>query len=185
MSFRMGIGPLAACSALLALAPGVFAQSKVAVIDLQEALYETAEMKQANADESAKYRQRGDDLEKLRAQGAAAEKKLQDGQDTLSDDAQTELQAQIAKLQREVQRQTEDIQADEQKDRDEIIGKAQDRMLAVVKKYAEDHSYDVVIDIHALPYFKPAVDITKDATAAYDQANPVKPAAAADKPAGK
>ena len=41
MSLRMGIGPLMVCSALLA-APGLFAQTKVAVINLQQAVFETA-----------------------------------------------------------------------------------------------------------------------------------------------
>jgi hypothetical protein len=40
------------------------------------------------------------------------------------------------------------------------------------------------VEASGLLYFKPATDITKDATAAYDQAYPPAPAAAA-KPAGK
>ena len=186
MSLRMGIRPIMVCSALLALAPGAFAQSKVAVIDLQQALFDTAEIKQTNVEMTAKYKGRDDALEALKAQGAVAQKKLQDGQDTLTDEQQAALQAQIAKLQREVTRQNEDLQADVQKDREEILGNAQARMLAAVKKLAEERGYDMVTDIHALVYFKPTTDITKDATAAYDQAYPVgaKPAAPA-KPAAK
>ncbi len=185
MSLRMGIGPFAVCLTLLALVPSAFAQSKVAVINVQEALYETAEMKQTNTEMTAKYKQRDDQIEALKVQGAQAQKKLDDGQDTLSDDQQATLQAQIARLQREVQRQTEDLQADVQKDRDEIIGKAQERMLAIIKKIADERSYDVVMDVNTLPYFKPANDITKDATAAYDQAYPVaaKPTDPAKPPA--
>ena len=182
MSFRMGIGPLA-CSALLAIVPGAFAQSKVAVIDVQQALYDTAEIKQANTALSAKYKQRDDQLEALKAQGVAAQKKLDDGQNTLTDAQQAELEAQIAKLQRDVQRQTEDLQADVQKDQDDVLVNAQARMLAVVKKMAEEKGYDMVIDSHALPYFKPATDITKEASAAYDLTYPAKAAPAA-KPAG-
>jgi outer membrane protein len=174
------------CSALLAIAPGAFAQTKVAVIDLQQAVFESAEIKQANAEMTAKYKARDDALEAVKAQGAVAQKKLADGQDTLSDEQQAALQAQVAKLQRDVTRQNEDLQAEVQRDRDEILGKTQDRMLAVVRKIAEERGYDVVTDIHALVYFKPATDITKDATAAYDLAYPVaaQPAAPA-KPAGK
>jgi outer membrane protein len=186
MFLRMGIRPLMVCSALLALAPGVFAQSKVAVVDLQQALFDTAEIQKTNVDMTAKYKGRDDALEALKAQGAVAQKKLQDGQDTLTDAQQADLQAQIAKLQREVTRQNEDLQADVQRDREEILGKAQDRMLAVVKKLSEERGYDIVTDVHALVYFKPAADITKDATAAYDQAYPVagKPVAPT-KPAAK
>ena len=179
MSLRMGFGPLAVCCAFLALVPSAFAQSKIAVVDVQQALFDTAEIQAANAEMSVKYKQRDDQLEALKVQGQKAQKKLDDGQDTLSDAEQADLQAQISKLQREVQRQTEDLQADVQRDQNEILGKAQERMLGVVKKIAEERGYDVVMDIHALPYFKPTTNVTKDATAAYDQAYPVKP------PAGK
>jgi outer membrane protein len=33
---------------------------------------------------------------------------------------------------------------------------------------------DVIIDVSNTVYFKPALDITKDATAAYDKAHPAK-----------
>jgi outer membrane protein len=180
----MGIGPIAVCSAFLALAPGAFAQAKVAVIDLQLAILNTAEIKQANMEMTAKYKVRDDALEALTAQGIAAQKKLQDGVDTLSDDAQAALEAQIAKLQRDATRQKEDIENDVQRDRDEILGKAQERMLAVVKKIGDERGYDTVTDVHALVYYKPATDITNDATAAYDLAYPVKSTDPA-KPAAK
>jgi outer membrane protein len=181
----MGIRPLLVCSAVLAVATGAFAQ-KVAIINLQQAVFETAEIKQANVEMTAKYKARDDELEQLKAQGAAAQKKLQDGQDTLSDEQQAALEAQVAKLQRDVTRKNEDLQADVQRDREDILSKAQERMLAVIKKLAEEKGYDEVAEASALLYFKPALDITKDATAAYDQAYPLaaKPAAPA-KPAGK
>ena len=185
MSLRMGIGLVLACSTLLALAPAAGAQTKAAVINMQGAIVATAEIQQANVAMTAKYKGRDDALEALKAQGAALEKKLADGQDTLSDEQQADLQSQITKLQREVTRQNEDLQADVQRDQDEILGGAQDRMAAVVKKLSEERGYDVVTDVHALVYYKPGTDITKDATAAYDLAYPVAKAAGAAKPAGK
>jgi outer membrane protein len=186
MSLRMGIRPLLVCSALLALAPGAFAQSKVAVIDMQQAVFATAEIQQANVVMTAKYKPRSDALDALTAQGVQAQKKLQDGADTLSDEQSAALEAQVARLQRDATRQKEDLEADVQRDRDDILSKASERMGAVVKKLAEDRGYDVVTDVHSLVYFKPAADITKDATAAYDLAYPLaaKPGDPA-KPAGK
>jgi outer membrane protein len=182
----MGIRPIAVCSALLAAASGAFGQSKVAVVNLQQAVFETAEIKQANVDLSAKYRARDNELEALRAQGVAVTKKLQAGQDTLTDDQQAALDAQVTKLQRDVQRKNEDLQADLQRDRDEVLSKASERMVAIVKKIAEERGFDVIAEAAALLYYKPATDLTKDATAAYDLAYPLaaKPAAAA-KAAGK
>jgi outer membrane protein len=50
-----------------------------------------------------------------------------------------------------------------------------------VKKIAEEKAYDLVVDISTgtAVYFKPAMEITNDAIAAYDKAYPVAAAAAA------
>ena len=61
------------------------------------------------------------------------------------------------------------------------------------KELAEEKGFDLVLDSSTTLYFKPAMDITADATAAYDKASggsrrgepppaPAKPAAAAPKP---
>jgi len=69
--------------------------------------------------------------------------------------------------------------SDEEGAKNTVIG------LNRVKKIAEDKGYDVVMEIHTLPYFKPTEDITKDAAAAYDAAYPVaKPAAPAPEKTG-
>ena len=47
-------------------------------------------------------------------------------------------------------------------------------MTAVVKKLAEEKGLDLVIDASTALYFKDAMDITKDAIAAYDKAYPAK-----------
>jgi outer membrane protein len=55
-------------------------------------------------------------------------------------------------------------------------------MKEIVKKLAEEKGVDLVMDTQVALYFKPAMDITADATAAYNKAYPVAGAAA---PAGK
>jgi outer membrane protein len=47
-------------------------------------------------------------------------------------------------------------------------------MTDVVKKLAEARGIDIVMDITNTLYFKPALDVTADATAAYDKAYPAK-----------
>ena len=44
----------------------------------------------------------------------------------------------------------------------------------VVKKLAEEKGYDLVVDVSNTIYFKPALEITTDALAAYNKAYPVK-----------
>ena len=47
-------------------------------------------------------------------------------------------------------------------------------MQEIVKKLAEEKGYDVVIEANSAIYFKTALDITADATAAHDKAAPAK-----------
>ena len=60
------------------------------------------------------------------------------------------------------------------RERKEILGRSGQRMQDVVKKMAEERGFDVVIDVSNTIYYKPALEITKEATAAYDKAYPAK-----------
>ena len=77
----------------------------------------------------------------------------------------------------ELTRINEDLQADAERMRNEILSRSTDKMQAVVKKLAEEKGYDLVVDTQVALYFKPAMDITGEATAAYDKTYPVAPAA--------
>ena len=172
MSLRMGLGPVAACAAFLALAPLSFAQPKVAVISLQKAVFDTADIKKANAEMEARYKPRADSLRQTQEQLAQISQRLQGGSQ-LTPQAESELRAQGTRLQKEAQRMQDDLQADVQADRQEILTKASQRMTDVVKKLAEEKGIDLVVEEQSIIYFKPVLDITADATAAYDKAHPV------------
>jgi len=187
MSLRMGLGPFMACSALFAISQIASAQTKVAVVNLQQAVFESAEIKKADAEMQAKYRPRQQEIDKLNADISSIAQKLQAGQGKLSEQAAADLQAQYQKLQRDVQRRNEDLQADVERERNDILSKTSQKMGDVVKKIAEEKTFDLVVDTSTTLYFKPAMDLTKDVIAAYDKAYPaVVPApAATPKPAGK
>ena len=174
MSLRMGLGPLAACAALFALAPLSFAQPKIATVNLQKAVFATADIQKASAEMEARYKPRADKLRQTQEQMAQISQRLEQGGGQLTPQAENELRAQGTRLQKEAQRMQEDLQADVQADRQEILSKASQRMTDVVKKLAEDKGLDLVIEEQSiLYYFKPAMDLTADATAAYDKAHPV------------
>ncbi|HEY1217984.1 MAG: OmpH family outer membrane protein [Bryobacteraceae bacterium] len=173
MSLRMGLGPVAACTALLTLAPLSFAQPKIATISVQKAVFDTAEIKKASAEMEARYKPRADRLRQTQDQIAQISQRLEQGSGQLTSQAESELRAQGTRLQKEAQRTQDDLQADVQADRQDILTKANTRMGEVVKKLAEERGIDLVIEEQATAYFKPTMDITADATAAYDKAHPV------------
>ena len=75
---------------------------------------------------------------------------------------------------REVKRLGEDLQADVDRERNEILQRAGLRMTELVKKLADEKGLDIVIDSTNTVSFKPAFEVTADATAAYDKAYPLK-----------
>jgi outer membrane protein len=157
---------LSACTA--------FAQVKVAVMNSQTVLIETAEMKKAQADLEAKYKPRQEQMTRLQKELQTIQQQLDTLGDKLTPQAQADLSAQGQRKQRDLQRLTEDLNADVARERNDILTKSNDRLEQVVTKLAEEKGLDIVIDVSNTVYFKPALDITKEATAAYDKAYPVK-----------
>lgn len=161
-----------ALGAVLSLA--AFAQSKVAIINTQKALLETAEIKKAQADLENKYKPRTDALRKADTELQDIQQRLNAGAGKLAPQVEADLQAQGARKQRDIQRMQEDLQADVERDRQDILSKAGQRMQEVIKKLSEEKGYDVVVDVTNTVFFKPSLEVSSEATAAYDKAHPVK-----------
>ena len=178
MSFRMPIGPMMACSALLVVAQGGFAQTKVAVVNMQAAVLGTAEIKKADAQMQATFKPRSDEIQNLQKEIDALSAQLQSGK--LNDQQVNDVTALGKRRQTELQRRQDDFNTDVQAFREEVLQKGAGKMQAVVKKLAEEKGYDLVVEASTAIFFKGALDITNDSIAAYDKANPVAAA-----PAGK
>lgn len=164
-------------SAFVALVlPGARAQApqpaKLAIINAQKAVADTAEIKKAQATLEAKYKPRQQAIQNLQAQLETISKQL--AAPNLQPDREAQLRADGTQKQKELQRLSDDLNADVNYERQDILTRAGRQMTDVVKKIAEDRGFDVVIDITNTIYYKPALDITAEATAAYDKAYPVK-----------
>lgn len=173
--FRSSIGSLVAvCAAGLVSASIASAQVKVGVINLQRAITETAEIKKAQNEMQAKYKPRQDALEAVQRELNDIQTQLQSSQGKLSAAGEADLQARGQRKQREAQRLNEDLQADVDRERQDILQRAGTRMTEVVKKLADEKGLDMVVDISTTVFFKPALEITNEAIAAYDKAYPLK-----------
>jgi outer membrane protein len=171
MSFRK-FSPLVAVSALLVVGQVAQAQTKVAVISLQKALFDTAEIKKARDEMNASLEPRQKQAEQLNTQLAQINQRLQTDT-SLTQQAGFDLQAEGKRKQTELTRLQEDLQADAQTMQNSVLAKSTDRMQAVVKKLADEKGLDLVVDTQVTLYFKPVMDLTGEATAAYDKAYPV------------
>jgi outer membrane protein len=159
-------------AASMITAGAVSAQAKVGIINIQKAILDTAEIKKAQAALEAKYKPRQAELEGLQKELSDIQAQLESGKVTQA--AAQELQQRGQRRQREAQRKAEDLQGDVDRERNEILQGAGQRMTEVIRKIAEEKALDVVVDVNNTLYFKPALELTSEATAAYDKAHPAK-----------
>src|SRR5947209_20207532 len=114
MSVPVGLRPLLVCSALILSSQLASAQVKVAVINLQRAVFDSAEIKKADAQMQSTFKPRQDKIDQLQKEIAALAQQLQGGAGKLSPQAEADLQGQGQRKQRDLQRLTDDLQADAQ-----------------------------------------------------------------------
>jgi outer membrane protein len=168
MAIRAGL----LCLVLAPLATVASAQLKVAVVNVQKAMLDSDELKKESTVIEAKYKPRQDELQKLQSDLQSIQQQLQSNK--LTQQASADLQLQGQRKQRDAQRLSDDLQAEFDRDRQDVLGKAAQKMQDVVKKLAEDKGLDVVMDVSQTLYVKPTLDITAEALAAYNKAYPAK-----------
>ncbi len=183
MVLRMGLRLAVAALAVLPLVKFASAQTvaapsppptKLAVVNLQQAVLGTAEIKKANTEMQAKYKPRTDQLEQLQKDLAGISQQLQNNSGKLTPQAEADLQADGQRKQRDAQRLQEDLQNDVDAERNQILTNATKKMQEVVKKIADEKGYDLVIDVTTAVFYRGTLDITSDAIAAYDKTYPPK-----------
>lgn len=146
--------------------------AKVAIINAAKAVSDTAEIQKAQTALEAKYRPRQQAIDDLQKTLQAIQQQAQTP--NLPPGKEADLQAQFTQKQKQLQRLSEDLQSDVNAERQDVLGRAGRQMADVVKKIAEEKGLDVVVDVNNTIYFKPALEITAEATAAYNKAYPAK-----------
>ena len=163
--------PVVAAAVLLAgFAPELAAQAKLGVVDFEQALLSTADMKKQAATLEAKFKPRQDELDRLGQELQEIQTKLQSATDA---EASRRLQLDGERKQRDAQRLSEDLQAEVDFERQNILSKGAERLRAVVDTLRTEKGLDIVVDISTALSFSPTLDLTAAATTAYDAANPV------------
>jgi Skp family chaperone for outer membrane proteins len=188
LSFLVGI------VALRAQSPAAASGGKVAVINMQAAIANTAEGKKALGDLQKKFTPRRQDLEHQQQEIAALQDQLQRQATTLSDDEQRRLTRELDDKQRIFKRAQEDFQAEGQQEQADIGQRIGQKMVKLLDDYAQKNGFDIVMDAtpQTLPiyYIAPQLDLTETMIKLYDAANPVAAEAAPaakppEKPAAK
>ncbi len=165
------------------------AAGKVAVINIQSAITGTAEGKQAAAELQSQFSPRQNELDGLRKKIDDLQNRLRNCATTCSDEEKARLQREGETDTRVYQRKQQEIQDDANDAQRDVVDRIGRKMLEVIDKYSRENGYSVVFDMSAqntpVVYAAQQNDITQDIVRLYDQAYPVKGAAAAPRPAPK
>jgi len=152
------------------------------VLSVRQAIASTAEGKQASAELQSQFSARQNELDGLNKQINDLRQRLQAGQNTLSQEQQALMTRQGEALAKQLQRKQEDFQEDVNSAQQEVIDKIGRKMMDVLDRYARENGYSAVFDTSAqtspILYASNKVDLTQEIIKLYDQAYPVKAAAA-------
>jgi outer membrane protein len=188
-SIASGMAAIAQAAAAPAASPAASAgpvPTKIGVVNIQQAIGESAEGKKEIDVLQQKFNPKQVELKGLNDELENLKKQYQAQADKLSDDEKSSKAKTIDSKQKALQRNYEDAQAEFQQSEQEVINRIGAKMLAVLEKYANTNGYAVVLDV-SNPQTSPVLwatqgtVITKELVDAYDAANPA--GAPAAKPA--
>lgn len=187
------LAPIRGLRAQAAAGSAAGAPTKIAVMNVRNAIVATAEGKQAQAQLQSQFAPKQNELQGLQKQIEDLQRKMSDGARTLSDDEKVKMQREGDLLTRRLQRGNDDLNEELNAAQSEVVDTIGRKMIEVLDRYSRENGYTVVLDTSAqgspVVYGSSQSDITQEIVRLYDQAYPVKggaPAAsspAAPKPA--
>ena len=170
----------------LGLASAGQAQTKFATVNINGALIGTREGQKAVAELNAKQASKSKEFERKQNEILTLQDQLNKGANTLNEAAKNALNASIAAKKKTFQREMEDAQADFQTDEQKILQQLGEKILAVVRRYAQDNGYTMVLEAstnsNVVLYASANIDITKDIIELYDKGAASPPPASAQPP---
>jgi outer membrane protein len=177
--FVLSITCLLASVALQAQsAPAGAANGKIGVLNIQQAIVTSGEGKQAAADLQAQFLPRQQEIESLNKQVGDLQQRL-NSDATLSDADRSRLNTQGTRLSQRLDRKNNEYQEDLREAQTEIMNRLGRKLMDVVNRYAQEHSYSVILDSSGtnsslLLFAAKNIDVTQDVIRLYDEANPAK-----------
>lgn len=171
--------------------------NKIAIINIQQAIAQCEEGRQAATQLQSKFGPKREELEKQQREINDLQNQLKNQERTLSDDARNRLLRSIDDKTRVFNRSNEDATNEYQQAEQDAINEIGRKMLAVIDEHARGNNYTLVLDVSSpqtpVLYADATLDITQRVIEQYNSKNkvtsaqpapaPAAPAAAAPAPA--
>ncbi len=157
--------------------------SKIAIINMQDAVMRTQEGQKLARELQEKYGPTQQRLETQQQEIVNLRDQLSRGANTMSDEVRRKLTREIQTKERSMQRDVEDARQEFNDTQQKAAGAMFQKMVAVIDKHAKTNGFSIVFDISApqspVLFALNEILITNDVIALYDQENPVAAAPAA------
>ncbi len=161
------------CALALGLSTFGYAQQlKIGVIHIQGAIGSTKDGQKAAADLDTKAGPKRKELEGKQNEINSLKDQLQKGANTLSDAAKNDLYRTIDQKTKALNRDMQDAQDEFQGEQDKILQGLEQKIMAVINKYALDKGFTIILDVsNPLPvlWASNTIDVTKDIIEQYDK----------------
>ncbi len=161
---------------LMSAAPVSGQVSKIAVVDFERAVVQSAEGKKSSDKFNITLQAKQAEAEKRQKELEDTQRKLQTQERTLSDTAKANLQKEIDRRTTELQRFNEDSQKELQSLRDELLRPIAERASAILNAIAAERGYTVIVDVsnpqNGVIWFNPKNDVTDELTRRIDAQTP-------------
>ncbi len=186
--------PAAALLCFTAGSPTAYGQTaantKIAIINIQDAITRTLEGQKLARDLQGKYGPTRDKLGRLQNEIQTLRDQLSRGANTMSDEARNKLGRELQNKERDLSRDTEDAQLEFNQAQQSALNDISGKLMTVIDKYAKENSFAIVFDVSSpqspVLYAVNEILITNNIIELYDKEYPVASATeAAASPAAK
>ena len=168
------------CALALGLSTlGSAQQLKIGVIHIQGAIGSTKDGQKAAAELETKAGPKRKELEGKQNEINSLKDQLQKGANTLSEAAKNDLYRSIDQKTKALNRDMQDAQDEFQQEQDKVLQGLEQKIMAVINKYALDKGFTIILDVsNPLPvlWASNTIDITKDIIEQYDKEAGAAPA---------
>jgi outer membrane protein len=159
------------------------ADSKIAVIDLARAIFETEDGLRAQANLKKVQGKLQGDLEAKQRDFMTKRDAYEKDKGKLSNDKRAQIEADLQQRIVEIQSMQVDSQREMQRQQSEIMLPIQQRVIGVVRRIAAQDGYEMVLEKSAVPYMRADLEITDRAIQMYNMGGDGGPAAGKPQPA--
>ena len=200
-SRMMSIGIAALGAATMAFGQAANVPTKVAIINIQQAIVTTKDGEKARDDLNTRFAPKYQQMEAKQKEIAALRDQVNKGVNTMSVEARNKLSQDIDDKTRDYNRTAEDLQTETQQEQGKLVNVIGQQMLKIIDEYAKEQGFAMVLDVSSeqspVIWAANGIDITRDIVTRYDAkfapaaaapaatpaAAPAKPTAPPAKPA--